>query len=97
MNSCDIAYAAQPLRPLRLTPTGMVRHHHVKILRQRIVERQPIDRTDIVMQHKHRSPAASAHQVHVAPGDRHRAFFPGHAAWHQAPLRHLHLAENTRR
>ena len=86
----DVAHAAQPLRPLRLAPAGMMRHQHVEVLRQRIVERQAIGRADVVMQHQHRSAAAAARQVQLAAGDRHRAFFPGHAARHQAPLRHLH-------
>ena len=38
----------------------MPRHDHVEFLGERVVERQVVDRPDIVMQHQHRTAGAAA-------------------------------------
>ena len=55
----DIARMAQPLRPFGDAEAGVVRHDHIEFFGERIIERQTVERANIVMQDQHRS-AASA-------------------------------------
>ena len=56
---------AQPGRPLRLAPAGMVRDHHIEFFRQRVVERQAVDRADIMMQDQDRRAASAAGKMQL--------------------------------
>src|SRR5687767_15105516 len=53
---------AHPVRPLLDAVTGMVRHDYVELFGQRVVERQAVERADVVMQHQYRTPASAALQ-----------------------------------
>ena len=58
----DVARMAHPVRPLLDAKPGMARHDHVEFPSQRVVERQIVERPDIVVQHQHRTAAAAAQE-----------------------------------
>ena len=75
----DVAHAAHPVRPLRAAVAGMVRHQHVVVRGQGVVEGQAVQRAGLVMQH-HDGPAlAGARQMQLGAGRLDRGVGPVHS------------------
>ncbi|MPZ36077.1 MAG: 2Fe-2S iron-sulfur cluster binding domain-containing protein [Rhodospirillales bacterium] len=51
MDHRDVAHAAHPVWPLRPAVAGMMRHQHVVVRRQGIVERQAVQRAGLMVQY----------------------------------------------
>ena len=61
----DVAHIAQPLRPLGLAVSWVVRNDHFKMARQLVVKVEPLRAADVVMQHQQRPPAAGAREMQL--------------------------------
>jgi hypothetical protein len=74
----NVARTAHPLRPLRAAVARMVRHQHVVLGRERIIERQAVERAGLMMQHQERASAPRTHQMQLGAGGLHRGGRPVH-------------------
>ena len=83
----DVARAAHPVGARRAAVAGMMRHQHVVVRRQGVVEGQVVERAGLVVQHQQRMAAAATLHVQRGAADLDGGARPVHCRHWRLPPR----------